>query len=165
MVWGSHQRMAVTSPNERLFVCLFVWVEFYAQSASKAIFRARTHDCITYSVRWWWLLDEWDLLDLNSIVSGQNYNPLEFHCHSLVSANTATYLAGNQGQGQSRAHVKVTWFRTRLPGNKSKSKCHSIWEHPVALPRENACCKMYFWKYWILLHTCNDKLHKEEISN
>ena len=28
----------------------FEW-EFYAQSASKAIFRARTYDCITYSVR------------------------------------------------------------------------------------------------------------------
>ena len=28
----------------------FEW-EFYAQSASKAIFKARTYDCITYSVR------------------------------------------------------------------------------------------------------------------
>ena len=26
-------------------------LEFYAQSASKAIFRARTYNCITYSVR------------------------------------------------------------------------------------------------------------------
>ena len=34
----------------------FEW-EFYPQSASKAIFRATTYDCITYSVRWWWLLD------------------------------------------------------------------------------------------------------------
>ena len=32
----------------------------YALSASKAIFRARTYNCITYSVRWWWLLDEWN---------------------------------------------------------------------------------------------------------
>ena len=33
---------------------------FYALSASKAIFRVRTYNCITYSVRWWWLLDEWN---------------------------------------------------------------------------------------------------------
>ena len=33
--------------------------EFYAPSASEAIFRARTYSRITYSVRWWWLLDEW----------------------------------------------------------------------------------------------------------
>ena len=32
----------------------------FAQSASKAIFRARTYDSITYSVQWWWLLDEWN---------------------------------------------------------------------------------------------------------
>ena len=37
----------------------FEW-GFYALSASKAIFRARTYNCITYSVRWWWLLDEWN---------------------------------------------------------------------------------------------------------
>ena len=41
----------------------FEW-GFYALWASKAIFRARTYkfNCITYSVRWWWLLclDEWN---------------------------------------------------------------------------------------------------------
>ena len=36
----------------------FEW-RFYALSASEAIFRARTYSCITYSVRWWGLLDEW----------------------------------------------------------------------------------------------------------
>ena len=36
------------------------WV-FYALSASKAIFRASTYSHITYSVRWWWLLDEWNV--------------------------------------------------------------------------------------------------------
>ena len=36
------------------------WVGVYPLSASKAIFRARTYNCITYSVWWWWLLDEWN---------------------------------------------------------------------------------------------------------
>ena len=53
----------------RWFVCLFVCLMvrefefewgFYALSASKAIFRARIYNCITYSVRWWWLLVEWN---------------------------------------------------------------------------------------------------------
>ena len=34
-----------------------VWVWVWA---SEAIFRARTYNRITYSVRWWWLLDEWN---------------------------------------------------------------------------------------------------------
>ena len=34
-----------------------IWFEwgFYALSASKAIFRARTYNCRTYSVWWWWM--------------------------------------------------------------------------------------------------------------
>ena len=37
----------------------FEW-RFYALSASKVIFRARTYSRITSSVRSWWLLDEWN---------------------------------------------------------------------------------------------------------
>ena len=33
---------------------------FYALSASKVIFNARTYSHITFSVRWWLLLDEWN---------------------------------------------------------------------------------------------------------
>ena len=38
---------------------LFEW-RFYALSASKSTFRARTYSRITYSVRWSWLLNEWN---------------------------------------------------------------------------------------------------------
>ena len=48
---------SVTSTKAFLCVFYFEW-RFYALSASMAIFRARTRSHITYSVRWWWLLDE-----------------------------------------------------------------------------------------------------------
>ena len=37
----------------------FQW-GYYGLSVSEAIFRARTYSRITYSVVWWWLLDEWN---------------------------------------------------------------------------------------------------------
>ena len=55
--WNCYQVLWLQMPSFRVFE--FEW-GFYTLSASKAIFRARTYNCITYSVRWWWLLDEWN---------------------------------------------------------------------------------------------------------
>ena len=61
-LYRSYFRCRSDSSRVFSFVFEFEWrfYRFYALSASKAISMARIYSHITYLVRWWWLLDEWN---------------------------------------------------------------------------------------------------------
>ena len=86
---------------------LFGW-GFYALSATKAIFRARTYlycSHITYSVRWWWLpvLDEWNRPSGVTLLLSVECSRVDVYVLELTSKVTE-YRGGSRnlwrGEGQ-----------------------------------------------------------------
>ena len=75
----------------------FEW-GFHAQSASEAIFRARTYNHITYSVRWWWNQEDTDHRETNTNTA----NPI------IIWAGLKLYYLGSHIVTSIWIHIIVT---------------------------------------------------------
>ena len=101
-----------------------VWVEVYALSASKAIFRARTYSLITYSVWWWWLnfqiLAYLLTIDLLYGIGCLSY----WFCYYMLRLDSSEMLPGSQ-KGEEKAGILKP--HARLRHFDSHNRCVQRW--------------------------------------